>query len=127
MARNRLRKKNSGESVFPSVLAVVLLGATTLALSYLWLCGRCEDLGRKLKDLEQQKLALQRRIVNEEYKWSNMTSPKNMEKLLQMHGLVMTWPTEKSVVRIHTSSSQDDQASLAKRDYAQHTGAPVND
>ena len=126
MARNRLKKKNSSESVFPSILAVVLFGATALALSYLWICGRCDDLGRRLKDLEQQKLALQRRIVNEEYKWSNMTSPQNMEKLLQMHGLAMTWPTEKSVVRIHSSSADDAPAS-SKRQYAQRAGAPVHD
>ena len=126
MARNRLKKKNNSESVFPSILALVLLGATALALGYLWICGRCDDLGRRLKDLEQQRLAMQRRIVNEEYKWSNMTSPQNMEKLLQVHGLAMTWPTEKSVVRIHRSST-DDASAPSKRQYAQHAGAPVND
>ncbi|MFH0909032.1 MAG: hypothetical protein V1929_09740 [bacterium] len=126
MPRNRLRKKNSSETAFLWILAVVLLGATTLALSYLWLCSGCDDLGRRLKHLEQQKLALQRRIVNEEYKWSNMTSPQNMEKLLQRHGLVMTWPSEKSIVRIRRSAAEDP-SSPSRREYAQHTGAPVND
>ena len=33
MARNRLKKKNNSESVFPSILAVVLLGATVVPVS----------------------------------------------------------------------------------------------
>jgi hypothetical protein len=101
MPRNRLKRNKSSEGVFPTVLAGVLLAATGTSLGYLWVCGRCEDLGRRIKLLEQQKAQIERRVVNEEYKWSNMTSPQNMEKLLQAHKLEMVWPKEKSVVRIH--------------------------
>ena len=129
MPRNRLKRSKNGEGVFPTVLAVVLLGATTTALGYLWLCGRCEDMGRRIKALEQEKTQIERRVVNEEYKWSNMTSPQNMQRLLEAHGLTMTWPLEKNVIRIprHTSSENvaSRPAQLAMhRDYTQDT---VND
>jgi hypothetical protein len=119
MPRNRVKGGKGGASVFPTVLAGILLMATGTALGYLWLCGRCEDLGRRIKALEQQKVALERRVVNEEYKWSNMTSPQNMEKLLQAHKLEMVWPSEKNVVRIHRTERPQQ--------FAQHHGNQVND
>jgi hypothetical protein len=107
MARNRKRnyRKNVSYRVFPGWLAVVLFVAGTLALSYLWLDARCNALGRRIKSLEQQKVALQRQVANEEFKWSNLTTFENMVKLLQQHNLVMEWPKEKSVVRVRRPES----------------------
>ena len=119
MPRNRVKGGKKSEGVFPTILAGILCVATTTALGYLWLCGRCEDLGRRIKALEQQKSALERRVVNEEYKWSNMTSPQNMEKLLQAHKLEMIRPGERSVVRIHRSTQPQQ--------FAQHQGNQVTD
>jgi hypothetical protein len=128
MAVNRVRKRVKTAAVFPAPLAGILLVVSLLALTYLWLNGRCDTLGLSIKNLERKKAELGRRIVNEEFKWSNMTSPRNMQKLLEAHGLTMTWPSEKNVVRIRrTDSISTDHALLAQQPHAQHTGAMLHD
>lgn len=121
MARNRRRnyRKNVSHRVFPGWLAVVLVTVGGLALSYLWLDGRCDALGRRIKSLEQQKIALQRQVATEEYKWSNLTTFENMAKLLKQHGLQMEWPKEKSVVRVRRPEAVALDAKAA-RDFARN-------
>lgn len=107
MAKNRRKKKMRVHSrkpgvrgVFPGTLFGVLLVMAVFALTYLYLCGRCDALGKKINELEKVRDTLRRDVVTEEYKWSNLTSPKSMEELLAKHGLTMTWPSEDSVVRL---------------------------
>jgi hypothetical protein len=126
MARNRLKRNKAAEGVFPTVFAGVLLAATGTSLGYLWLCGRCEDLGRRIKQLEQQKSQIERRVVNEEYKWSNMTSPQNMEKLLQTHRLEMVWPSEKKVVRIQRAPAAEAADAMSSQ-FAQQGSDVMHD
>lgn len=106
-AKNRRRnkkvvngRKQVVRSVFPRTLFVVLFVLGGCALGYLYLCGRCDALGKKISALEKQRDNLRREIVNEEFKWSNMTAPESMEKLLKKHQLTMIWPSEDSVVRL---------------------------
>jgi hypothetical protein len=99
-ARNRNYRKNVRSRLLPGWLAVLLAVAATAALGSLWLDDRCERLGRRIKDLEQQQVALHRRLSNEQFKWSNMTTFENMVKLLKQHNLEMDWPKERSVVRL---------------------------
>jgi hypothetical protein len=106
MGRKRNRRKNVRTHVVPLPLAAVLLVVTVFSLGYLWLNGRCDALGREIKGCEQRRDELQRLIVNEEYKWCNMTSPRNMEKLLQTHQLPMALPQEKSVVRLYPDAAR---------------------
>jgi len=107
MARNRrknklrVRSRKPGvHSIFPGTLFGVLVTMAIFAMGYLYLCGRCDALGKKINQLEKNRDNLRREIVNEEFKWSNMTSPESMEKLLKKHDLIMTWPSEDSVVRL---------------------------
>jgi len=93
-------RKPGIRSVFPRTLFGILLMLTVFALSYLYLCGRCDALGKNIYQLEKQRADLRREIVNEEFKWSNMTSPENMEKLFDKHNIIMIWPSEDSVRRI---------------------------
>jgi hypothetical protein len=107
MAKNRRKnkmrvrgRKPGIRGVFPGTLFGVLLVMAVFALTYLYLCGRCDALGKKINELEKIRDTLRRDVVTEEYKWSNLTSPKSMEELLKKHGLTMTWPSEDSVVRL---------------------------
>ncbi|HMP89817.1 MAG TPA: hypothetical protein PJ991_06430 [Kiritimatiellia bacterium] len=101
--KNKLRvqtRKTGIKGIFPGTLFGVLLALMLFSFSYLYICGRCDDLGKKINQLEKKRDELRREIVNEEFKWSNMTSPKNMEALLKKHQLNMIWPSEDSVVRL---------------------------
>ena len=124
--RNKNRKKQAAGFIFPMPFALALTLAAGLALSYLWLCGRCESLGVQIKALEAKKADLHNRVINEEYKWSNLKSPRNIELFLQQHNLVMTWPDESRIVRVRTAQSAP-VADSGRHQFAQNNGAAVND
>lgn len=101
MSRNRNRKRsNMPGSVFPATTAIVLLLVGALSLAYLWLDGRCHELGQRIHELEREADKLQRKVAIEEYRWATMTSPVNMQKLIESHGLTMTWPAERNIIRL---------------------------
>lgn len=119
--KRRNRKKQDQGMSFPAPLALVLVVGALTALSYLWLCGRCEDLGERIKKLEARRAELERKVIHEEYKLSNMKSPRNIEHLLRVHGLDMEWPGEEHVYRLPMSAVRGiDEATLPQApQYAQ--------
>lgn len=104
MARNRNRNRNYRKNVktrlLPGWLVVMVVAAAGLGFSYLWLGARCDTLGRRIKDLEKEKVAVRRLVVNEEFKWSNLTTFENITRLLKKHNLQMDWPRQNDVVRL---------------------------
>ena len=99
-SRKRNRKKQAASlNLHAPTIALITVFATVL-LCYLWLCGRCEDLGKNIKWLEQD-LERQRKVVlTEEFNWSTMKSQTEIRKYLHRQRLVMDWPDEAHVVRI---------------------------
>ncbi len=108
-------KKKSQAGVVPAKFAVTLVVLSIISLCYLWLRGRCETLGRDLKDLEVRKAALQRAYLNAEYRWSNFKSPSNIDRALKAQGLVMGWPGKDQVVRL-------SEQNAVRREYALSLG-----
>jgi hypothetical protein len=100
--RNEKTKRlDVGSKMLPGALLIpILVFAAGVALGYLWLCSRNEDIGKSIKTIEERKKDLDRRVVNEEYKWANATSPDNVRRLLKVHHLEMELPKERSVVRV---------------------------
>lgn len=86
---------------------VVLLCA--FALGYVWLGCRCEALGRELKTLENEREVLHKQYLNEEYKWIRMKSPHELEKALEKHNIIMTWPANDQVIRLSDSNPLDER------------------
>lgn len=126
--RKQNRRKDPKSIVFPAPLAGILTLVVVVALSYLWFCDRCEAMGRQIKTLEGQKAELHRRVLNEEFKWSNMKSPRNIESLLQRFNLVMTWPEEQRVIRMrYRPEPEPVRTAAGGHEFALHTGAVVND
>ena len=114
--------------VFPAPLAACLVLAAVIALSYLWLCGRCENLGREIKDLERELAAIEVRVQSEEYKWTNLTSPRRFELILRRHGLNMSWPEEGRVVRLRASGMRNLEQEVTRTyQIAQSLGTTRND
>ena len=88
------------------------------ALSYLWLCARCEELGREINGLEKQQVSLTKKFLNEEYKWVRLKSPQSIEASLARCGLSMTWPRRDQVVWLADSHVQEDQLPQELREEA---------
>lgn len=106
--RRQNRKKASAGFIFPTPLATILVMAAGLSLGYLWLCGRCEALGKRITVLEEQRAVVHKRRLLEEYKWHNMKSWPKIELALARHGLAMDWPEANRVVVIPYSACRLD-------------------
>lgn len=98
--KNTTKKKNQVQVPFPALLANVLVVVAVLGLSYMWLCSRCDALGKQIKAKEAELAAAQKRLVNEQDRWSSITSPANLERAIRKHGLDMVMPREQQVVRV---------------------------
>ena len=105
MRRNR--KKSVNGFAFPVPFAGVVVFAVIAALAYVWLEYCADSLGAEMKAMERQKESLQQRLLNEEYKWVQERSPRNIMAALRKHQLAMTWPTSAQVIRLSAPSVQD--------------------
>lgn len=99
---SRRKKKNrkvvKGGFIVPRSFTSVVVFFAATALLYLWLSSRCETLGVEIKKLESERVKLNKNLLNEEYKWSHLKSPKNIEKTLSKYGITMGWPSRNQVV-----------------------------
>ena len=100
-------KKNQVQVPFPVLLANILVLVAVLGLSYMWLCTRCDALGKEIKRKEAELTAAQKRLVNEQDRWSGITSPANLERAIRKHRLNMTMPPEGRIVRVSYQSALD--------------------
>ncbi len=116
--KRRNRKKRVDGFIFPGSFAGVLVFASVAALSYLWLCSRCEELGREIKTLETQQVELTKKFLNEEYKWMRLKSPKSIEDSLARCGITMTWPRRDQVMWLADARIRDDNSVQSPRDTA---------
>ncbi|MDR0994510.1 MAG: hypothetical protein LBN38_08125 [Verrucomicrobiota bacterium] len=117
----RKNRKNNQDSHRVLLWAVAFgMVAATLAVIYLSLLNNCETIGRQIKKLEQEQAELQKRVVNEERNWATARSIRNMERLMAVHGIVMSWPEERHIIRLHAGEedapAQYAQGFLMRRD-----------
>ena len=102
--KKKRMKKNHVRVPFPVVLANILVLVAVLGLSYMWLCSRCDALGREIKRKEAELGEAHRRYVTEQDVWSSMTSPANLERAIRKHKLDMIMPRERQVIRVNYQS-----------------------
>ncbi len=98
--KKKKTKKNQVQVPFPVLLANVLVLVAVLGLSYMWLCSRCDALGKEIKGKERELIAVEKRLVNELDRWSQITSPANLERAIREHNLGMTMPRDAQIVRV---------------------------
>ncbi len=98
--KKKKTKKNQVQVPFPVLLANVLVLVAVLGLSYMWLCSRCDALGKDIKHKETELIAAQKRLVSEQDRWSIITSPANLERAIKKHRLDMVMPRESQIVHV---------------------------
>ncbi|WP_372796624.1 hypothetical protein [Pontiella sp.] len=99
-SKKKKMKKNQVQVPFPVLLANVLVLVAVMGLSYMWLCSRCDALGKEIKSREAELAAAQKRLVNEQDRWSTITSPANLERAIKRHRLGMAMPENSRVVEV---------------------------
>ena len=124
MRTRRNRKNFSREAALPPPFFLLLGGVMVLALSYLWLNGRCEALGRRITQLESQKVELVRKVKLERSHWESAKGLDQIERLLQRHHLVMSWPDERNIVHVRRAAGESLVAGTVapQRQYARASG-----
>ena len=113
MAKRNRRNGEEGHRALAWGIALFGLAAV-LAGVYLGLYNSCETIGRQIKKLETDRAELHKRVVNEERNWATARSIGNMERLMENHGIVMTWPEERHIIRLH-AAEPDEPAQFAAR------------
>ncbi|MDF7801324.1 hypothetical protein P4C99_17735 [Pontiellaceae bacterium B1224] len=108
-------KKNQVQVPFPVLLANVLVLVAVLGLSYMWLCSRCDALGKEIRSKEAELVAAQKRLVEEQDRWSTLTSPANLERAINKHKLLMSMPESARVVVVGRSNGRNQTAMLTPR------------
>ena len=117
--RNR---KNGHEGNRLMVWGIALFSlVAVLAVVYLGLYNTCEDIGRQIKKMEHEQAELHKRVLNEERNWAMARSIDNMEHLMEIHGISMSWPEERNIIRLH-AAEPDEPAQ-----YAFHGGSTPRD
>ena len=113
----RSKKKDSGVSRVAGsarlLVGVVLMLLVVLGLSYMWLNARCEALGREIKHQEKALAEAEKRWVNEQDRWSYMTSPANLRRAIQRYRLAMVMPEENQIVRVRYRGLEGDSLAYA--------------
>ena len=110
--RNR---KNGEEGHRTLVWGISLFSlAAVLAGIYLGLFNACDNVGRQIKKLEYEQAELHKRVVNEERNWAMARSIGNMERLMVEHGIAMSWPQERNIIRLR-AAEPDEPAQYASR------------
>jgi hypothetical protein len=113
MKKKKNRKRVDG-FVFPVPFAGALIVVATLALAYVWMGCRCEALGREIKGLEGDKTVLYKKCLNEEYRWTQMKSPRNLERVLAKHRIKMVWPRPAQIVRLRGIDTAETRRMLTQ-------------
>ena len=101
MARRKRNRKKVNGYAFPVPFASFAVIVAVFAISYVVLGSRVELLGREIKKAESAKKVLVKRYLNQEYRWSRMKSPRNLERVLRERGIEMRWPRRDQVVRLY--------------------------
>jgi hypothetical protein len=96
--RNRKNGQEGNRMMLWGVSLSALVAA--LAMVYLSLFNTCDNIGRQIKKLENERTELRKKVVNEERNWAMARSIGNMERLMEAHGIRMSWPEERNIIRL---------------------------
>lgn len=106
--RRRNRKKTLEAHALSGPFVGLAVLAGSLALGYVVMISRSQSLGAELAVLERDRDALVKQHQQEVFKWTRMKAPPNLERALREHGLDMSWPSSRQIVRLRTRDVNSD-------------------
>lgn len=112
---NRKRRKKMHGLLLQGPYTGLIVLFAFMALAYVWIQCRCEALGRDIKQLEKDKERLTKQYLYEEFRWSRMRSPREVERAIEAHNLAMTWPRVDQIVRMGDGKLSDSLAGNSRR------------
>lgn len=121
--RRRNRKKRMDGFASPVPVAGFLVLISSFALIYVWLGCRCDSLGKEIRKLEQERVVLHKKFLNEEYRWAQMKSPRSIEKALARFNIAMTWPANSQIIRLQDPEKKRHGPVRPGHDIAKATAA----
>ena len=101
------RKRNDPSQRLPMILMVGILFAMVTGVGYMGLKAHCEMLGADIRRLESELELNRRRLQAEEFKWAELLTPRRIEEAITRHGLDLTWPNRRQIVRLYDSRAPD--------------------
>ena len=110
MGRKKHSRKSGRQQVevpVPVPLSGVLVLMLVLGLSYMWIDVRCDALGKEIKHREAVLAAARKRLVNEQDRWSYLTSPVNLRRAIRKWHLDMEMPDESQIVRVRYQRARE--------------------
>ena len=94
--RNRKKYRNDGFMSRATPYAGLVVLISVLGLGNVWMKCRCQALGRDIQTFEREQAVLEKRRQNEEYRWNQTKSLRNLQAALKKHGIIMGWPDPNS-------------------------------
>lgn len=83
------RKLQAKPFVFPPRIAATATLIAVVLLGYVWLHNTTEAVGRKIKEVEKERVALAADIQTHTARWNELTSPPGLKKAMRDFGLTM--------------------------------------
>lgn len=127
VGRKRVNVKKNGGFLVPPMLALVLGGAMLVAFGYVWLCGRCRSMAGEIRRMEDQAAEIHRRVLNEEFKWSNLCTLKRVRDQLALWNIQMDWPAKDRIVHLTRPLDSGEPELPPVVQYARRGGGEVHE
>lgn len=122
MRANRKRRCNSGPAYSFVILPTVIICAI---ISFwfggkLFITGRCSELGKSIRALENEQIILKKSLEKEQNSWATMTKPEQIELALNRHGIFMENSQNDKLIVSLNAPVQDRGGRKAQTAYARN-------
>jgi hypothetical protein len=100
--------QKDGYMIFRPVASTIVALAAA-GLMYVWLDCSCQMVGKEIQKLEREKAELVKKQSSEQFRWTQMKAPRNVEQVMRQHNMKMDWPSSVQVVHLSATPRQPDE------------------
>ena len=114
-SRKRKNRKQSAQVPFPTVLANVLVLVVVIGLSYIWLCSRCDTVGKEIKTKEYELVKAKKSLERQIHIWEVTKTPVNLKRAINKHRLKMEIAKSAQCMEIGFDDRSQDTVAMIGR------------